>query len=159
MTEMVGREEYSWFNALTNTAPQLMSATYRFRPSTGAVNVIEDTLKQPNGIAIPLDGKTMYISDTGADTGVIDLCFPSIHSATFNATGKQTVYKYDIVDDGMALVNKRAIYLAQSWAPDGLKVAANGMVVTTTGKGVGVWGVDREDPDELYGAEFYLGRE
>ena len=86
-----------------DNAPQLMSATYRFRPSTGAVNAVEDTLKQPNGIAISPDGKTMYISDTGADTGVIDLRFPSIHSATFNATGKRTVYKYDIVDDSVAL--------------------------------------------------------
>ena len=80
----------------------------------------------------------MYISNTGADAGVIGPRFPSIHSATFNATGKRTVYKYDIVDDGMALVNKRTIYLAQGWAPDGLKVAANGMVVTATGKGVDV---------------------
>jgi hypothetical protein len=28
--------EYSWFNALTDTAPQLPVASYRFRPSTGA---------------------------------------------------------------------------------------------------------------------------
>ena len=49
----------------------------------------------------------MYISDTGVDTGIIVPRFPSIHSATFNATGKRTVYKYDIVDHGMALVNER----------------------------------------------------
>ena len=80
----------------------------------------------------------MYISDTGVDTGVIDPRFSSIHGATFNATGKRTVYKYDIVDDGMALVNRRVIYLAQDWAPDGLKDAANGVVVTATGNGVDV---------------------
>ena len=107
MTLTVGREEYSWFNALTDTAPQLMSATYRFRPSTGAVNVVEGTLKQPTSITLSPDGKTMYISDTGADTGIIDPRFPSIHSATFNATGKRTVYKYDIVGRGVALVNER----------------------------------------------------
>lgn len=107
MTYMVGREEYSCFNALNDTAPQLMSATYRFRPSTSAINVVQGTLKQPYNIVISPDGEAMYISDTGVDTGVIDPRFSSIHSATFNATGKQTVYKYDIVDHSIALVNKR----------------------------------------------------
>ena len=134
---MVGCEEYSWFNALIDTATQLMSATYRFRPSTDAVNIAEDTLKQPSGITISPDRKTMYISNTGANTGVIDplLIYSQRH---INATGKQTVSKYDIVDDGMALVNRRVIYLAQDWAPDGLKVAANGVVVSATGNGVDV---------------------
>jgi len=80
----------------------------------------------------------MYISDTGAVSGVIDPRYPSIHGSAMNATGKRTIYKYDIVDNGMNLANKRAIYLAQDWVPDGLKVAANGMVVTGTGKGVDV---------------------
>lgn len=38
----------------------------------------------------------------------------------------------------MALFNRRVIYLAQDWAPDGLKVAANGVVVSATGNGVDV---------------------
>lgn len=58
------QSEYSWFNKLSDTVPQLESATYRFTPSTGAIHLIEDTLQQPNGIAISPCGKTVYISDT-----------------------------------------------------------------------------------------------
>lgn len=35
-----------------NYAPQLEAATYRFTPSTGAVCVIEDSIAQPNGVAV-----------------------------------------------------------------------------------------------------------
>jgi sugar lactone lactonase YvrE len=65
--------QYSWFNALTETAPQLETASYRFTPSTGAVSVINDDIVQPNGIAIApaVAGcpRTVYISDTGAIAG------------------------------------------------------------------------------------------
>lgn len=132
------QSDYSWFNSLTDTAPQLIAATWRFCPSTGSVSVVEDTLMEPNGIAISPDEKTMYISDTGSVTGTISPQYPNIHGSPMNATGPRTIYKYDIVDGGRSLANKRAIYLAQDWVPDGLKVAANGMVVTGAGHGVDV---------------------
>ncbi|MCJ1261832.1 hypothetical protein MMC22_001700 [Lobaria immixta] len=119
--------QYSWFAGATDTAPQLEPATYRFRPSTGAVNLVEDSLIQPNGIAISPSGKTLYISDTGASTG-----------RPFNATGKRSIYAYTICDKGASLLNKRAIYLSPDLIPDGLKVAQNGYVVTATGAGVDV---------------------
>ena len=40
--------------------------------------------------------------------------------------------------NGTYIGNKRLIYLAQDWVPDGLKVAANGYVVTGAGYGVDV---------------------
>jgi hypothetical protein len=46
----------------------------------------------------------------------------------------------------MTIVNRRVIYLAQDWAPDGLKVAANGVVVTATGNGVDVLDVSDGSP-------------
>lgn len=57
--------EYSWFNSLTDTPPQLPSASYRYSQKTGAVFVVDDTLQQPNGIALNSDHTTLYISDTG----------------------------------------------------------------------------------------------
>ncbi|GAB7348283.1 hypothetical protein MBLNU459_g6264t1 [Dothideomycetes sp. NU459] len=130
--------QYSWFSALTDTPPQLRSASYRFRPSTGAVVIIDDTLVQPNGIAISPDAKHVYISDTGAETGVISPAYPHLHAAAFNQTGPRTIYKYDLVDNGTHVTGKRPIWYAQDWVPDGLKVAANGFVVTGTGYGVDV---------------------
>lgn len=129
--------EYSWFNALTDTAPQLESATYRFRPSTGAVNIVDDSLVQPNGIAISPSGTTLYISDTGATNGPIDASVGS-RGAVFNATGKRSIYAFTISDRGTSLLNKRPIYLSQDQNPDGLKVARNGYVVTGAGRGVDV---------------------
>lgn len=40
--------------------------------------------------------------------------------------------------DGTRATNKRAVYLAASYVPDGLKVAANGYILTANGKGVDV---------------------
>ncbi|KAI9801314.1 MAG: hypothetical protein M1833_002884 [Piccolia ochrophora] len=128
---------YSWLNALVDTAPQLGAATYRFTPSTGAVHIVDDSLVQPNGIALSPDERTMYISDTGAVNGLSSPYLPST-PATFNTTGKRTVYAFDLSPDGTHLTNKRPIYLSQDWVPDGLKVARNGYVVTGAGKGVDV---------------------
>ncbi|KAL8733385.1 MAG: hypothetical protein Q9166_002209 [cf. Caloplaca sp. 2 TL-2023] len=129
--------DYSWFNKLTDTPPQLPSATYRFRPSTGATTIVEDTLLQPNGIALSPNNRVIYISDTGAVSGPISPFLPS-QPATFNATGKRTIYAFDLSDDATYLTNKRVFYLSQDWVPDGLKVAENGYVVAGTGKGVDV---------------------
>ena len=129
--------DYSWFNALTDTAPQLPSASYRFNPATGATFLIDDTLQQPNGIAFTPDGNTLYISDTGAVSGTIDPTLGSM-GATFNTTGRRSIYAYDVSNNGTKISNRRSFYLAQDWVPDGLKVSAEGLVVTGAGHGVDV---------------------
>ena len=129
--------DYSWFNGITDTAPQLGTATYRFRPSTGAVYVVEDTLQQPNGIAFSPDGTTIYISDTGAVTGPIDRA-SGPQPPTYHQTGKRTVYAFDLNGDGTYLSQKRPVYQSLDGAPDGLKVARNGYILTATGAGVDV---------------------
>ena len=100
--------------------------------------IVDDTLIQPNGIALSPSGKTVYISDTGATTGVIAQDILNIPGSPFNQTGPRTIYKYDLVDNGTHITGKRPIYYAQEGGPDGLKVAANGYVVTGAGKGVDV---------------------
>ena len=99
--------------------------------------MVDTTLVQPNGIALSPDGRSMYISDTGAITGVIDPRL-NIPGSPFNQTGPKAVFKFDVVDAGRALAARRPIFYAPDGVPDGLKCAANGFVVTATAHGVDV---------------------
>lgn len=130
--------DYSWYNKLTDTAPQLGPASYRFTPSTGAVHVVNDDLEQPHGIAISPDAKTIYISDTGAESAPISNNSSQQIGASFNPRGKRAIYAFNVSTDASYLFNKRPVYLSQDWVPDGLKVAANGYIVAGTGRGVDV---------------------
>ncbi|KAL8636447.1 MAG: hypothetical protein Q9228_006155, partial [Teloschistes exilis] len=119
--------DYSWLLGLTDTAPQLGAATYRFTPATGAVHIVEDSLAQPNGIALAPDNRTVYISDTGHDEAADLSSSSSSSGAAFNASiSIRTVYAYDLSPHSTYLTNKRPFYRAQEGVPDGLKVAANG---------------------------------
>ncbi|KAJ9638179.1 hypothetical protein H2204_004490 [Knufia peltigerae] len=129
--------DYSYFNALTDTAPQLPAASYRFDPATGAVFLIDDTLMQPNGIAFSPDGQTLYISDTGAVYGTIAPGYGG-DGTQFNTTAPRTIYAFDVTNNGTRVSNKRSFYLAQDWVPDGLKVSKEGLVLTGSGHGVDV---------------------
>ncbi|KAL8729328.1 MAG: hypothetical protein Q9166_004825 [cf. Caloplaca sp. 2 TL-2023] len=134
---------YGWFSGLTDTAPQQSAATYRFNPLTGALNVVEQSLSLPNGIALSPSQKTLYISDSGSASSTILQEYGSIPSTfeNWNITGPRYIYAFDIVNGDGAnpyLVNKRVIYKAMSLAPDGIKVASNGFVVAATGSGVDV---------------------
>lgn len=50
----------------------------------------------------------------------------------------RTIYAFDVNPDGTRATNKRSVYLAAGLVPDGLKVAANGYILTANGKGVDV---------------------
>ncbi|KAF3930411.1 Gluconolactonase [Dactylellina cionopaga] len=135
--------QYAWFSNLSDTPPRLQPSTYRFRPSTGAVSIVDDTCRQPNGIAISADEKTMYIADSGSVNGDVSDLVQAMSGTTFNGTTVgRTIYAYDILK-GKFLANKRPIYVAQDWIPDGVKVATNGYLVTGAGLGV-----DVIDPEE-----------
>lgn len=134
---VVDRKGDIWFTdptygssaGLTGGAPkQLRVATYRFRPSTGAVSIVEDTLEMPMGMALSPDGRTMYISDASSLRP----------GAAFNPLKKKTVYAFDLSADGNALINKRPFFEAPNGAPDGLKVARTGHVLAASGNGVDV---------------------
>jgi sugar lactone lactonase YvrE len=103
------------------------------------VSIIEDTLLQPNGIALSPDKSTVYISDTGANAAPVSQNASTQAATTFAPTNRgRTIYAFNVSADATYLFNKRPIYLAQDWIPDGLKVAQNGLVVAGTGRGVDV---------------------
>ena len=55
-----------------------------------------------------------------------------------NTTGERTIYAYDVGNKGTKIPNKCSFYLGQDWVPDGLTVAATGVVPTGAGKGVDI---------------------
>ncbi|PGH17652.1 hypothetical protein AJ79_01014 [Helicocarpus griseus UAMH5409] len=130
--------QYSWPDQTSIVAPQLGTASYKFNPETGVVQIVEDTLVQPNGINFSPDEKTLYLSDTGSAIAIIDENVQPVIPLFYNSTGKRTLYAFDVTPDKRTLLNKRPIYHALEYAVDGLKVAENGMVITATGRGVDV---------------------
>lgn len=129
---------YGYQQNITLHAPALPISTYRFRPRTGELSIIESSLIQPNGIAFSPDEKTLYIGDSGA--GYTTIYLPEgevIPPLAFNATGQRSVFAFDVreTEGGKVIVGKRAVYLAQEGVPDGLKVSREGYVVVRRGRG------------------------
>ncbi|KAI5247731.1 calcium-dependent phosphotriesterase [Aureobasidium subglaciale] len=132
----------SWYGYAINVTayPVLRPATYRFRPSTGRVTIVEDSIAQPNGIGMSPDGRTMYISDTG----VTDFSnYPAdgpLPRYNYNPLGGNSLYAFDVVPSpvGSYIINKRPIYLAQTFGDDGFHVAQNGYLIAAEGGGVTV---------------------
>ncbi|PIG84207.1 lactonohydrolase [Aspergillus arachidicola] len=124
----------------STVAPQVQASVYRYDPETGAVNIVDDTLHCPNGVAFSPDYKTLYLTDTDAGVPMIDPRVPlsEVPSLQYNSTNRRTVYAFDVSEDGSYLKNRRPIYTAKDFVPDGLKVASNGYVVTGAGKGVDI---------------------
>jgi sugar lactone lactonase YvrE len=125
---------------MNTRAPQLGAASYMYDPSNGAVSIVEDTLQAPNGIAFSPDRKTLYFTDTGAGVPMIDPNVPwqQAGGLGYNNTYKRTLYAFDVSEDGLYLKNRRPLFLGMDFVPDGLKVAANGYLITASGHGVDV---------------------
>ena len=123
---------FGFFNSLNDELPVLPASIWFYNAETGAIRLLDEALEQPNGIALSPDYRTLYASDSGA-VGI-----GSSGSLEFMPTGQRYIYAYDIDPSGPHLKNKRVLYMAPDWIPDGVKVAANGMVVTAAGAGVDV---------------------
>ncbi|KAI9703718.1 MAG: hypothetical protein M1836_007488 [Candelina mexicana] len=141
--------DYAYGLHLASDSPQNQLATYRFRPSTGEVTIVEDTLNHPNGIAFSPDGKTLYITDSGLESvgGEATRGQGNFYNypinILFTSTHKRNIYAFDVNSASSGgkspyLTNKRVIFQSLEGAPDGLKVAANGYLVAATGLSFGV---------------------
>ncbi|KAG3134773.1 hypothetical protein PI126_g18557 [Phytophthora idaei] len=119
--------------------PKLLRHIYRFEPSTGVVQVLDDGFVQLNGIEFSPDYKTLYVSDTGAQESDLDLSRPA------------TIYAYDIVDN-KRIDNKRLFGFADSGIPDGVHTDTDGNVWAGCGDGVHIW-----NPEGILVGKIYLG--
>lgn len=131
----------SWYGWGINVTvyPVHPPLTYRFRPSSGAVSVVEDSIGQPNGLAASPDGKTIYISDSGV-TDFFNISTERVPRYKVDPFGGNAVYAFDVqaAPPGNYLINKRPIYVPQTYAIDGLHVSQEGFIVGAAGRGVDV---------------------
>ncbi|KAL9058363.1 MAG: hypothetical protein Q9162_001818 [Coniocarpon cinnabarinum] len=132
----------SWYGYAINVtaSPVLPTATWRFRPSTGQVTVVDNSLSQPNGIDISPDGQILYITDTG----VTDFSHPPapeiIPRYSNNPLGGRSIYAFDINagPSGSYLTNKRPIWLAEVFADDGFHVSSESYLLGAAGPSVDI---------------------
>ncbi|KAK0444224.1 calcium-dependent phosphotriesterase [Desarmillaria tabescens] len=123
-------------------APQMPSQVYRFDPVTGVVRVVADGFDKCNGLAFSGDGKTAYITDTGATNGFLGN----------NQTEPATIYAFDVDPKTHAFKNRRVFAYVDSGVPDGIQVDTDGNVYSGCGDGVQAW----NNEGTLLG-KFFLG--
>lgn len=150
--------DYAYVLAVAQADNQLQLATWRYRPSTGQVQIMDTSLDYPNGIGFSPDGKTLYVTDSGLESyypvptkGEGDFYNYPIY-IQFNSTGPRNVFAWDVARQGGDLeqpiiTGKRVIFQSLEGAPDGLKIAANGYLVIACGLAPGV---DITDGQFLY---------
>ncbi|KAG8426767.1 hypothetical protein J3459_007815 [Metarhizium acridum] len=132
-------DDYSFGNGVSAYHPVLAPAVYRFNPKTGSVRIVDQRLKQPNGIAFSPDFKTLYVADSGAET--VPDHPPAVGQVIYNpynVTDPHVVWAFDVIHNGTALGNARPWHLTHKWLPDGLRVADNGYVLVGVGDGIDV---------------------
>jgi len=94
---------------------------YRMSP-TGKLQLLDDTVDYPNGIAFSPDESVLYADNSGG----------------------KTIYAWDVVDD-TTLTNKRQFaVMAGSGSADGMKVDPEGYIFATSPQGVNVYASDGE---------------
>jgi len=103
------------------------------------VEIVEDTLEYPNGIAFSPDQGTLYLSDSSAYVGLIDGRLPPAQrQVVYGSSGTRTLYAYNVSEDGLSIANKRRVYYSQDFIPNAIKVARNGYLMVAAGHGVDV---------------------
>ena len=110
--------------------PLVGNFVYRFDPESGAITVVADSFKKPNGLAFSPDESILYINDSGAiegpDTYYVDLPH---HIRAFDVVGGQ-------------LRNDRLFAVVTPGVPDGLKLDSEGRVYSSCSTGVKVYEPD-----------------
>lgn len=106
--------------------PTIMRQVYRFRPTTGEIQVVADGFTEGNGLEFSPDLKTLYVSDTGAQ------------GFEKNFTRPATIYAFDIVDQ-TRLENRRMFAYVDNGFPDGVHTDTDGNVWASCGDGLHVW--------------------
>lgn len=97
--------------------PRLGDFVYRFEPATGVLEVVDDSLVKPNGIAFSPDGDTLYVTDSGAPH----------HIVAFSVSAERR------------LEDRRLLAVTMPGFPDGLKTDGAGRIYASALSGVQVF--------------------
>jgi len=126
----------------TAAAPGGQDKTSVYRVATdGKVTVVDDTIHNPNGIALSLDEKTLYV-EGGDDHGILR-AYPIVDGVP--QAGKDLITDL-VVPDGMALDCHGNIYVTEH-------LAHHVRVVTPEGKQIATIGVDANLTNAAFGGE------
>jgi gluconolactonase len=100
---------------------ELPCNVYRFDPRSGALDVVADTFKGPNGLAFSPDERRMYIADTGA---------------MFDTQAVRHIRAFDVAANGASLRNERIFHEVSPGSADGFRCDEDGNVWTSAADGV-----------------------
>ncbi|MFG1918309.1 SMP-30/gluconolactonase/LRE family protein [Micromonospora sp. NPDC048898] len=92
-----------------NRPDQMNGRTSVFRVSGGQVSLVDDRLRQPNGISLAPDGSALYVG----------------------AYGENKIYKYAVQPDGS--IGSRSVFVNYIGGPDGGTIDCAGNVYWTSG--------------------------
>ncbi|SSC72862.1 unnamed protein product [Ciceribacter sp. T2.26MG-112.2] len=93
---------------------------YRLDPASGALSLVADDFRQPNGLAFSPDETMLYVADS---------------ARSHDETAPSHIRVFD-VEDGTRLVNGRVFCDLDNGIPDGLRTDTAGNVWTSAGDGV-----------------------
>jgi gluconolactonase len=105
--------------------PEVGDHVYRWEPVSGAVDVAADGFDKPNGIALTADGRTLYVTDSGANQT----------PGSFHVDRPHHVEAFDVVG-GDRLSGRRLLAVTAPGIPDGLKTDRHGRVFVSSDTGV-----------------------
>ena len=109
---------------------------YRFDPRSGRLSVVADSFDKPNGLAFSPDERTLYVTDSGANT----------EPGSYHVGRPHHVIAFD-VPDGRHLGPGRLFAVTTPGFPDGIKVDQAGRVYASASSGVQVF----SPPGDLIG--------
>jgi gluconolactonase len=103
------------------SAPQLGDVVYRHDPRTGETTLVAEGFDKPIGLAFSPDERVLSVGDSGEET--------------------HDVEAFDVVG-GHALAARRLLAVIDPGYPDGIKIAADGLVHVASSAGVQVFAPD-----------------
>ena len=98
--------------------PELPPTLYRLDPASGALEVAADDLDGPNGLCFAPDGRTLYVSETGAQ---------------FAENPTRRIRAFDVRDGKLA--NGRVFGAVSPGAADGMRCDEDGRLWASAGDG------------------------